>query len=171
MGKAKLSSSAISLALFHLQTLRISVSGIFEGGSPDPGGAAGHGEVFDYAKPLRGGPTDRGFDSFFGIHASMDIAPYFFIENDRVVKVPTATIEEHHTPGVTPIQGEFWRGGAIAPDFKHQQVLSLFAERAVKYLESRGGSQQPFFLYLALTAPYAPWLPVERFRGKSGSGM
>src|SRR5262245_37457244 len=36
----------------------------FEGGSPDPGGR----DVFDYAKPLRGGPTDHGFESFFGMH-------------------------------------------------------------------------------------------------------
>jgi len=28
-----------------------------------------------YAKPLRGGPVDRGFDSFFGIRASTDIPP------------------------------------------------------------------------------------------------
>ena len=143
----------------------------FEGGGLDPGGAAVRGEAFDYAKPVRGGPTDHGFDSFFGMHASLDVPPYFFIENDRVVGVPTATIEEHHTPEVRSIQGEFWRGGAIAPDFKHQQVLSLFAERAVKYLESRARSQQPFFLYLALTAPHAPWLPAERFRGKTGAGM
>ena len=100
-------------------------------------GAAGRGEVVDYAKPLRRGPTDHGFDSFFGIPASLDIAPYFFIENDRVVEGPTTSIEEHHTPGVRSIQGEFWRGGAIAPDFKHQQVLSLFAESAVKYLGKR----------------------------------
>ena len=30
-----------------------------------------------YDKPLRGGPVDRGFDSFFGIRASTDIPPYF----------------------------------------------------------------------------------------------
>jgi hypothetical protein len=69
------------------------------------------------------------------------------------------------------IQGEFWRGGAIATDFKHQEVLSRFAEKAVQYLESRAGSPQPFFLYLALTAPHPPWLPLEPFRGKSGAGM
>jgi arylsulfatase A len=83
----------------------------FEGGGHDPGGGASRGAAFDYRKPLRGGPTDHGFDSFFGMHASLDIAPYFFIENDRVVEAPTATVEEHRTPGVLRyIQGEFWRG-------------------------------------------------------------
>ena len=144
----------------------------FEGVGFDPGGGPGHGEAFDYAKPLRGGPTDHGFDSFFGIQASLDIAPYFFIENDRAVEAPTTTIQEHRTPGILRyIQGEFWRGGAIAPGFKHEEVLPWLADRAVKFLESRGGINQPFFLYFALTAPHAPWLPTERFSGKSGAGM
>jgi arylsulfatase A-like enzyme len=143
----------------------------FEGGGLDPGGGTISGQAFDYTKRLRGGPTDHGFDSFFGMHASLDVSPYFFIENDRVVEAPTATIEEHHSPDVRFIQGEFWRGGAIAADFKHEDVLLRFSDRAVKYLESRTGSQQPFFLYLALTAPHAPWLPVAPFRDKSRAGM
>jgi len=142
----------------------------FEGGGLNPGGGPSRGKEFDYANPLRGGPTDHGFDSFFGMHASLDVPPYFFIENDRVVEAPAAIIEEHHTAGVRSIQGEFWRGGAIASDFKHEKILSRFAERAMKYLESQAGSQQPFFLYFALTAPHPPWLPIERFRGKSGAG-
>jgi arylsulfatase A-like enzyme len=143
----------------------------FEGGGLDPGGAAGRGKPFDYAQPLRGGPIDHGFDSFFGMHASLDLPPYFFIEDDRVVQAPAGAVEEHHTPGVRSIQGEFWRGGAIASDFRHKEVLSLFAGKAVKYLESSAGTDQPFFLYFALTAPHPPWLPELRFRGKSGAGM
>ena len=38
-----------------------------------------------YDKPLPGGPVDRGFDSFFGIRASTDIPPYFYIRGDRAV--------------------------------------------------------------------------------------
>ena len=45
-------------------------------------GSAGHR---DFSMPMRGGPVDHGFDSFFGMHASLDIPPYYFIENDRVV--------------------------------------------------------------------------------------
>jgi arylsulfatase A-like enzyme len=29
---------------------------------------------------------------------------------------------------------------------------------------------QPFFLYLALTAPHTPWLPQAEFRGRSKAG-
>ncbi len=50
-----------------------------------------------YDQPLRGGPVDRGFDTFFGFRASTDISPFFFIRGDRAVVPPTATIAEHHS--------------------------------------------------------------------------
>ena len=39
-------------------------------------------------EPIQGGPVDHGFDYFYGIHASLDIPPYFYIENDRAVVPP-----------------------------------------------------------------------------------
>ena len=44
-----------------------------------------------YDKPLPGGPVDRGFDDFFGIRASTDIPPYFYIRGDRAVTPPTGS--------------------------------------------------------------------------------
>lgn len=126
----------------------------------------------DYTKPLRGGPVDRGFDYFFGMHASLDIPPYFYIENDRCVEPPTQTIEENHSPGVKPIQGAFWRAGKIAPNFRHQEVLNRFTDKAIDFVRShqRNYPEKPFFLYYAMSAPHTPWLPSERFRGRSGAG-
>ena len=43
--------------------------------------AASKSFAFDYEQPLTGGPVDRGFDSFFGMHASLDIQPYFYIKD------------------------------------------------------------------------------------------
>ena len=57
------------------------------------------GVPFDCSQPLRGGPVDHGFDYFFGQHASLDIPPYFFIENDHCVTAPTDHIEAGSTPG------------------------------------------------------------------------
>ena len=37
----------------------------------------------DYSKPFRGGPTDVGFDTFFGVSASLDMSPYCFLRGDR----------------------------------------------------------------------------------------
>ena len=51
--------------------------------------ASRRGWHVDFAAPIAAGPTDCGFDSYFGISASLDMPPYTFIENDRVT-VPTA---------------------------------------------------------------------------------
>jgi len=127
----------------------------------------------DYSQSLRGGPADHGFDYFFGMHASLDIPPYFFIENKRVVETPTDSIAENQSPGATTtISGAFWRGGKIAPGFKHEEVLPTFTTKAVSFIENhvKEKKQQPFFLYLALTGPHTPWLAQKRFKGKSVVG-
>lgn len=125
------------------------------------------GIAFDYTRPLRGGPIDRGFDTFFGIHASTDIPPYFYVRDDRAVAAPTGKIEAGSSPGWSKIQGAFWRAGPIAPDLKLEEVMPRFTREAVSWLEQRAGKdkQQPFFLHLCFTAPHTPWLPVGKSRG------
>lgn len=129
----------------------------------------------DCARPLRGGPVDRGFDHFFGIHASTDIPPYFYIRDDQCVAAPTRTIAAGTSEGDvwTNIQGAFWRAGAISPGLRLEGVLPRFEEEAVSFLERhhRNASGRPFFLYLALTGPHTPWLPLPRFHEASGAGM
>ncbi len=51
-------------------------------------------EGLDWENPeniavLKDGPVEKGFDYFFGMHASLDIPPYFYIENDRAVQAPS----------------------------------------------------------------------------------
>lgn len=47
----------------------------------------------DYTQPITNGPTSVGFDTYFGISASLDMVPYCFIENDRVPATPTETMK------------------------------------------------------------------------------
>jgi len=133
------------------------------------------GDHFDHAGPLHGGPVDHGFDTFFGQHASLDIPPYFFIDQDHCVEIPTAIIAAGSSPDWSPIQGAFWRAGRIAPSFKHAEVLPTYTRKAVEYIEARGKlagpDVKPFFFYVAFTAPHTPWLPMEQFRGKSMGGL
>ena len=137
-------------------------------------GERNKGIAFDYLRPLSGGPVDRGFDSFFGMHASLDIPPYFYIRDRAPVMAPAETVEDSSSvggdEGWNNIQGEFWRGGNIAPDFKHHEVTPRFAAEASKVIESHDG-EKPLFLYLALPSPHTPWLPSQEFIGKSGAGM
>jgi len=128
-----------------------------------------------YDKPLSGGPVDCGFDTFFGTRASTDIPPYFYISGDRAVMPPTDHIEEHHSEGWSPNQGEFWRAGGIAPGLALKDVLPRLTDEALQVIDSQARAKQtgrrPFMLYFALTAPHTPWLPSLEFSGKSGAGM
>ena len=116
----------------------------------------------DYAKPIKNSPNINGFDYFFGIKASLDIPPYFYIENDQITATKIDTIEK--------MDGKkFWRRGAIGDDFRHEEVLPTFAERAIKYIDERAEEDNPFFLYLPLPAPHTPILPTAPYQNKSNT--
>jgi arylsulfatase A-like enzyme len=139
-------------------------------------GFAGGKSRTDYSKPILQGPIDRGFDHFFGIPASLDIPPYYWIRDNRVVTAPTAMAKDNFSPGWTRIQGAFWRAGPVAPDFEFEQVLPRVEKQAIGFIDrwaadSRGDSKTPFLLYVPLPAPHTPWLPSQEFRGKSGASM
>lgn len=123
-----------------------------------------------YQNPLPGGPVDVGFDSFFGIRASTDIPPYFYIKDNHAIAPPTDRIGANYTDGWTRIQGEFWRAGGIAPDLKLHDVLPRFTGEAVKTIDAHS-ADTPLFLYLAYPAPHTPWLPSEEFDGSSKAGL
>ena len=128
-----------------------------------------------YDQPLRGGPVDCGFDSFFGLRASTDISPYFYIRGDRAVMPPSGSIDEHHSADWAPNQGAFWRGGGMAPDLELKDVLPRLTQEACTVIQTHAAKQPdsrpPLFLYLALTVPHTPWLPAAEFAGKSRVGL
>lgn len=126
-----------------------------------------------YDKPLRGGPIDCGFDSFFGMRASTDIPPYFYIDGDHAVQPPTDHIDDEFSGNWSKIQGRRRLAGGIAPDMKLDDVLPRFTAEAVKVIDDYGKnsktSEEPLMLYLAYPAPHTPWLPSDEFIGKSGA--
>ena len=119
------------------------------------------GEIkrIDYTQPIRHGPMSVGFDSYFGIAASLDMPPYIFIQNDRTLGIPTAT-------------KKWIREGPAHPDFEAVDVLPRLTEAAVNYLyeRARDPAKKPFFLYLALTSPHTPVVPRSDFKGRSQAG-
>lgn len=126
----------------------------------------GNQEKTDYSKPLRPCPKDHGFDYYFGIPASLDMDPYLYFENDRVIEQPTS-----ETPGRNQPRGVFWRGGPIAPHFELEQTLPTLTAKAVDIIGQRAAHpEQPFFLYFALTGPHTPWLPLPEYKGRSKAG-
>ncbi len=120
----------------------------------------------DFDKPLHPSPVDHGFDYYYGIPASLDMNPYVYFENDRVVEKATAVTEGKNEP-----RGVFWRGGAIAPHFQIPEVLPNLRDKAISIIKERAAKSQPFFLYLPMNAPHTPWVPKKEWLGKSEAGL
>lgn len=119
-------------------------------------------EQVDFSKPIQNGPLSAGFDYFFGISASLDMPPYVYVENDRPTAVPEQTVPARDGKA-------FWREGPVAPDFRFEEVLDRFTEKACEWIAQQTERKRPFFLYFPLSAPHTPILPAPRFQGKSGT--
>jgi len=100
--------------------------------------------------PLTETPNDLGFDEFYGITASLDIPPYFYIKNRHITATKIDSIKGNTGLG-------FWREGPIGNDFKHDEVLPHLTEKAVTYIEKQSKTNTPFF-YIS---PYL--LLIRRF--------
>ena len=127
----------------------------------------GNEKKTDFDKPLVPGPNAVGFDYFYGISASLDMPPYCYIENDRPVEKPTSTVKE----GKSTEDG-WWRAGAIAPGFKHVEVLPRLTEKAVEIIDNHAAKKPnaPLFMYFPLPAPHCPIAPADFVRGRSKAG-
>lgn len=117
----------------------------------------------DYTKPIVNGPTDRGFDYFYGFAGSLDMPPYVYVEYDMPTCVPD---KETFSDG----KYDWWRKGPTSSDFSHQDALPNLVSRACSFIKKESQNENPYFLYLPLPAPHTPILPSDEYRGKSGLG-
>lgn len=85
-------------------------------------------------------PTNRGFDAYYGVPWSVDMAPLPLLRD-------TAT---------------------AVPNANREMLTPLYTEEAVKFIDASASS--PFFLYLAYSYPHDPPTGSPRFRGHSGLG-
>lgn len=113
----------------------------------------------DYAGKIERSPITCGFDYYYGISASLDMAPYIYIENDHFTNLP-----DHETEDTGK---RFWRKGPTAPDFVHEDVLPHLTDKVLERIESE--KDKPFFIYFPMPAPHTPILPSPEFLGKSGT--
>jgi len=116
----------------------------------------------DYSQPLGGGPLGAGFGSYFGDDV-INQPPYLWIENDRCLTKPTLA----ELPGI--LRGS--SNGPATADWSQAAVLPRMIDRAEDFLKTRGAKpDQPFFLYLPLTAPHLPIVPPDEFHERSKFG-
>ncbi|MCA9136680.1 MAG: arylsulfatase [Planctomycetales bacterium] len=123
------------------------------------------GQEVDYDRDITGGPVDIGFDSYFGISASLDMAPYVYIRDRRVETRPTEFHDE--IPDTIFLNGV---PGVESPGFDVHDVLPRFGDQAIKVIESQANRDQPLFLYMPLNSPHLPVAPSAFSKGKSDAG-
>lgn len=132
-------------------------------------GDPAQGMNVDFRQPVQGGPAELGFDyAYFTAACSTIDGPFGYIENDRLTTLPDRQIfvDEAVDGDLRP------RPGWIAPGFVLETVDLEFTARAVAFMERavEENPERPFFVYLALSAPHAPWLPPTFVQGASGDG-
>jgi len=132
---------------------------------PWPNAGRAMEEKIDFAKPIKGGPVDLGFDYFYGTSGCPTCQPpYGFIEDRHFVELPSMY---NDNPAFTS------RRGMMAPSWKHKDADPRIAQKAVEYIEKQADSDEPFFLYLTSDAPHEPCeesVVPEFARGKSDAG-
>jgi len=120
------------------------------------------GEQPNFTQPTTGGPTTRGFASYFGVDVP-NWPPYCFIENDRTVGIPSESLPERLLGNNLAS-----KPGPAMPGWNFEQLLPIWAAKADDYIRQRAAARQPFFLYLPMTSPHTPLSVNKEFIGKSG---
>ncbi|MBB08509.1 MAG: arylsulfatase [Roseibacillus sp.] len=111
----------------------------------------------DFSKPPQQGPLKLGFTDDFLFPASLDMAPYLYLRNDKALGVPTVS--------------KGWnRQGPATADFEAENCLIDFARESRAFIKSAVQGKSPFFLYLPLTSPHTPIVPSKQWQGKSPLG-
>lgn len=107
----------------------------------------------DHTAPITGGPTDLGFDTFFGTPSNCSRIPVF-VRDDRVINNP----------------GRDETGMIRDPAVDRKTVDDLYVAETEKFIRATKKGGKPFFVYLALNAAHGAVLPPDRHVGKTEIG-
>jgi len=106
-------------------------------------------------------PTERGFDSYVGVHWSNDMVPLHLYRGTDVAEEdgrPPSTFGEHDE------ERPLGPGG-----IDQSRLTDLYTREAISFLEAQ--RESPFFLYLAHTFPHVPHYASPDHAGKSEGGV
>ncbi|MDA7881067.1 sulfatase [Akkermansiaceae bacterium] len=98
-------------------------------------------------------PTNNGFDGYYGIPYSNDMARASSVDGRRVHPLLRDTEPEE-----------------LLEDEGQRRITRLYTEEAVKFIKASKEKEKPFFLYMPHTAMHVPLFPHEDFAGKSNNG-
>ena len=117
------------------------------------GGTTRDPAAIDYGRPLGGGPLAAGFEHYFGDDVP-NWPPYLWIEDDRALGVPRATMAADPAGGVS--------AGPMVEGWSLEAVLPELTRRCVAYVRDRARARERFFLFFSMTSPHTPIRPLGR---------
>lgn len=117
-----------------------------------------------FGQRIPGGPTERGFDEYFGTDVP-NWPPFCFIENDRTVGIPEVLLPAHFL-NAKPLMASL--PGPAVKDWQFEPILPAITDRACQFVRRCGKEGRPFLLYLPLTTPHEPLAVNQPWQGKSG---
>lgn len=120
-------------------------------------------DYIDFSKPVKQGPTERGFDYYYGISASNNMIPFVYIENDRVTQPPVIKKEYVYDTDQESTRAANWDLETIDAELTKKAVDVIDNHFAKK-------NNQPLFLYYPTSSIHRPCIPTTT-KGKSGAGL
>jgi len=115
-----------------------------------------------FSQRIPSGPTERGFDEYFGTDVPK-WPPYCFIDGDRTIGIPSELL-----PASKLVKNQASKQGPALPDWQLEGILPALADRSEKFIKVQSEAKKPFLLYLALTSPHTPLAVNAEWKGKSG---
>ncbi|MCW8833810.1 MAG: sulfatase-like hydrolase/transferase [Colwellia sp.] len=119
-------------------------------------------------------PTDQGFDQWYGIQDSSGDAMWY---SQEISQFSTAqdlkdSLPDHEYPWVLTAKAGETPKQVKKFDMEQKRLIDgELTQMAVDYIHEKSDSDEPFFLYVPLTAMHFPTMPSDEFAGKSGHGV
>ena len=145
----------------------------------------GDDAVNDWQMPLKSGPTDVGFDYYWGVPLVNSGSPFVYVENHMIVgydkndpmvyvgsgKGKTKSSIKPSPTMIVPEKSPNRFGGALKAHelYRDDEIGTKLAGKAVEWIDKN--KKNPFFLYLATTNIHHPFTPAKRFVGTSQAGL
>lgn len=135
---------------------KLHYGGVFEtkeGGGPD------------FAKPMKAGPIQWGFDYSYVLLGGHQAPPYMFFENNRVDGDPAKVTQLAAGPlngGVVPTPGPG------LPDWDSRKVGAALAGKVIAFID--GAKDKPFYVHLSTDGAHGPYTPPETLLGTPVKG-
>ncbi len=136
----------------------------------------GQKQPTDWNAPLKPGPLELGFDTYFGIPVVNSHPPFVWVHDHRVVGWTADDPFVYGTSAKTKRYDEKFGidqiGGAETAHelYDDEAVGETLARMATAWISQQSEQDQPFFLYLATHNIHHPFTPAKRFQNTSQAG-